>query len=118
MGHITDFDLAADKLLGYVVLNLVNRNRGVTLDLPGHPVHEAGVQPFLGFRAAELRVGVFVALIRFPIDSFVKTVVVLVDILAIDFVELLQAVDLGRICTKEKLFLDTPPVALLLAFVM
>ena len=45
-----------------------------------------------------------------------KTVVVLVNIIGIDFVKLLQAVDLRRVQAKEELFLCAPPVALLFAF--
>ena len=118
MGNVPDFDLAADKLLRDVILNLVNRYSRVALYFPGHPVHETGIQPFLGFRAAKLRGRTFVPLIGLPVDSLVEAVVVSVNIIGIDFVKLFQAVNLGCISTKEELFLDTPPVTFLLAFIM
>lgn len=118
MGYVPNFDLVADKLLGDIILDFVNRDSSVTLHLPGHPVHETGVQPFFGFRAAKLRRRLLIPLVGLSLNSFMKAVVIPVDVIGIDFVKLLQTVDLRRIRTKEELFLDAPPVTFLFAFLM
>ena len=96
-GHIirkeTDLHFGSDELHGHIIINPVNRGRGIPVDPADNPVHEAFVQPGPGFWHPCLHTGAAVAFQRdFP-DPRVERGIIGADIVREEAVEFLQGMD-------------------------
>lgn len=89
----TDLHFGSNELHGHIIINPVNRDRGIPVDPADNPVHEAFVQPGPGFWHPGLHTGAAVPFQRDLPDPGVEGCIIGADIVCKEAVKFLQGMD-------------------------